>query len=79
MSRCTDGDGALVIFGVVLGIVGMLALIWLSSLDGKSIKTDSKLNIAGRHYRVLTVDDSTLRHDSNVSVSTITISVNKLD
>lgn len=77
--RSSDGDGALVIFGAILGVLGMLALIWLSSLDGKSIKTDSKLNIAGRHYRVLTVDDSALRLNSDVSVSTITISVNKLD
>lgn len=77
--RSSDGDGALVIFGAILGIVGMLAIIWLSSLDGKSIKTDSKLNIAGRHYRVLVVDDNALRLDSNVNVSTITISVNKLD
>lgn len=58
-NRCSDGDGALVIFGAVLGVLGMLGLIWLASLDGKSIQKDTKINVDGNTYRVINyaIDD----------------------
>lgn len=60
-NHCLDGDGALVIFifGAVLGVLGMLGLIWLASLDGKSIQKDTKINVDGDTYRVINyaIDD----------------------
>ena len=58
-NRCSDGDGALVIFGAILGVLGMLGLIWLTSLDGKSIEKDTKINVDGNTYRVINyaIDD----------------------
>jgi len=78
MSRNSDGDGALVIFGLVLGIIITLFITFvLFALDGKSILKDSKININGKLYRVLSIDDSNLIGSTNVS--TITISVNKIN
>ena len=78
MSRNSDGDGALVIFGLVLGIIITLFITFvLFALDGKSILKDSKINVNGKLYRVLSIDDSNLIGSTNVS--TITISVNKID
>ena len=78
MSRNSDGDGALVIFGLVLGLIVTLFITFvLFALDGKSILKDSKINVHGKLYRVLSIDDSNLIGSTNVS--TITISVNKID
>lgn len=78
MSRNSDGDGALVIFGLVLGVIVTLFITFvLFALDGKSILKDSKINVNGKLYRVLSIDDSNLIGSTNVS--TITISVNKID
>lgn len=78
MSRNSDGDGALVIFGLVLGVIVTLFITFvLLALDGKSILKDSKINVNGKLYRVLSIDDSNLIGSTNVS--TITISVNKID
>lgn len=78
MSRNSDGDGALVIFGLVLGVIITLFITFvLFALDGKSILKDSKINVNGKLYRVLSIDDSNLIGSTNVS--TITISVNKID
>lgn len=78
MSRNSDGDGALVIFGLVLGIIITLFITFvLFALDGKSILKDSKINVNGKLYRVLSIDDSSLIGSTNVS--TITISVNKIN
>lgn len=78
MSRNSDGDGALVIFGLVLGVIITLFITFvLFALDGKSILKDSKINVNGTLYRVLSIDDSNLIGSTNVS--TITISVNKID
>lgn len=78
MSRNSDGDGALVIFGLVLGIIITLFITFVTyALDGKSIFKDSKINVNGKLYRVLSIDDSNLIGSTNES--TITISVNKID
>lgn len=78
MSRNSDGDGALVIFGLVLGVIVTLFITFvLFALDGKSILKDSKINVNGKLYRVLSIDDSNLIGSTNVS--TITISVNKIN
>lgn len=78
MSRNSDGDGALVIFGLVLGVIVTLFITFvLFALDGKSILKDSKINVNGTLYRVLSIDDSNLIGSTNVS--TITISVNKIN
>ena len=78
MSRNSDGDGALVIFGLVLGVIVTLFITFvLFALDGKSILKDSKINVNGKLYRVLSIDDSNLIGSTNVS--TITINVNKID
>lgn len=78
MSRNSDGDGALVIFGLVLGIIITLFITFVvCALDGKSVLKDSKINVNGKLYRVLSIDDSNLIGSTNVS--TITISVNKID
>lgn len=37
MSCHSDGDGALMLFGSLLGIIAMLGLNWLISLEGKHI------------------------------------------
>ena len=34
MSCHSDGDGALMLFGLILGIIAMLGLNWLISLEG---------------------------------------------
>lgn len=78
MSRNSDGDGALVIFGFVLGIIVTLFITFvIFALDGKSIFKDSKINVNGKLYRVLSIDDSNLIGSTNVS--TITIGVNKIN
>lgn len=78
MSRNSDGDGALVIFGLVLGVIVTLFITFvLFALDGKSILKDSKININGTLYRVLSIDDSNLI--GSTKISTITISVNKIN
>lgn len=78
MSRNSDGDGALIIFGLVLGIIITLFITFvIYALDGKSIFKDSKINVNGKLCRVLNIDDSNLIGSTNVS--TITISVNKID
>lgn len=59
MSCHSDGDGALVVLGIIFGIIIMLGLIWLNSLDGKAIKKDTKINVDGKQYRIINyaIDD----------------------
>ena len=65
--RSNDGDGALVLFGIILGICSMLLLLWLFSLDGKSINKDTKINVCGKQYRIINykIDDNRMIIDIN--------------
>ena len=47
------------LFGLILGIIAMLGLNWLISLEGKHITKDTKINVDGMQYRVIdyTIDD----------------------